>query len=111
MRDRFRAFKDVLKPDTMTGMPYPQTVAVTVGSERLSGCGGDPAARLKAAGIKAHVAGENVANANSLENAHRALWASPSHRGNLLLDQFTRVGVSVIRAPDGMVWVTQMFAG
>jgi uncharacterized protein YkwD len=73
--------------------------------------GGDPAARLKAAGIKAHVAGENVANANSLENAHRALWASPSHRGNLLLDQFTRVGVSVIRAPDGMVWVTQMFAG
>ncbi len=73
--------------------------------------GGDPAARLKAAGIKAHVAGENVANANSLENAHRALWASPSHRGNLLLDQFKRVGVSVLRAPDGMVWVTQMFAG
>jgi uncharacterized protein YkwD len=73
--------------------------------------GGDPSARIKAAGIKAHIAGENVASAGSLENAHRALWASPSHRGNLLLDKFTRVGVGVVRAPDGMVWVTEMFSG
>lgn len=72
---------------------------------------GDPAVRIKAAGIKAHIAGENVASAGSLENAHRALWASPSHRGNLLLDKFTRVGVAVVRAPDGMVWVTEMFSG
>lgn len=72
---------------------------------------GDPAARIKAAGIKAHVAGENVASAGSLENAHRALWASPSHRGNLLLDKFTHVGVAVVRARDGMVWVTEMFSG
>jgi len=72
---------------------------------------GDPAARIKAAGIKAHLAGENVASAGSLENAHRALWASPSHRGNLLLDKFTRVGVAVVRAPDGTVWVTEMFSG
>jgi len=72
---------------------------------------GDPAARLRAAGVSAHVAGENVATASTLENAHRALWASPSHRGNMLLDQFTRVGVSVVRAADGMVWVTEMFSG
>jgi uncharacterized protein YkwD len=72
---------------------------------------GDPAARLRAAGVAAHVAGENVATASTLENAHRALWASPSHRGNLLLNQFTRVGVAVVRGPDGMVWVTEMFSG
>jgi uncharacterized protein YkwD len=72
---------------------------------------GDPSARLRAAGVIAHVAGENVAAASTLENAHRALWASPSHRGNLLFDQFTRVGVAVVRAPDGMVWVTEMFSG
>ncbi len=72
---------------------------------------GDPAARLRAAGVSAHVAGENVAAASTLENAHRALWASPSHRGNLLLDQFTHVGVAVLRAADGMVWVTEMFSG
>ncbi len=72
---------------------------------------GDPAARLRAAGVSAHVAGENVATASTLENAHRALWASPSHRGNLLLDQFTHVGVAVVRGPDKMVWVTEMFSG
>ena len=72
---------------------------------------GDPSARLRAAGVSAHVAGENVATASTLENAHRALWASPSHRGNLLLDQFTHVGVAVVRAADGMVWVTEMFSG
>jgi uncharacterized protein YkwD len=73
--------------------------------------GGDPTARIRAAGIKAHIAGENVASAGSLENAHRVLWASPSHRGNLLLDKFTHVGVAVVRAADGMVWVTEMFSG
>lgn len=73
--------------------------------------GGDPAVRLKAAGIFARVAGENCASASSPENAHRALWASPSHRGNLLLAQFTKVGVAVVRSPDGTVWVTEMFAG
>lgn len=73
--------------------------------------GGDPRARLEAAGISASVAGENVASAGTLENAHRALWASPSHRGNLLLERFTRVGIAVVQGADGAVWVTEMFAG
>jgi uncharacterized protein YkwD len=73
--------------------------------------GGDPTVRLKAAGILARVAGENCASASSPENAHRALWASPSHRGNLLLGQFTKVGVAVVRSADGTVWVTEIFAG
>lgn len=72
---------------------------------------GDPSVRLRAAGVLARVAGENVATARTLERAHRALWASPSHRGNLLLDEFTRVGVAAVRAPDGMVWVTELFSG
>jgi len=70
---------------------------------------GDPPARLEAAGIKARISGENVASASSLENAHRALWASPSHRGNLLLERFGHVGVAVARGPDGTVWVTETF--
>jgi uncharacterized protein YkwD len=72
---------------------------------------GTPSARVRAAGVIVHEVGENVAVAGSLENAHRVLWASPSHRGNLLRAQFTRVGVAVVRAADGMVWVTEMFAG
>ena len=39
---------------------------------------GDPAVRLRDAGVNARVAGENVAAASSLANAHRALWASPA---------------------------------
>lgn len=73
--------------------------------------GGDLMERLQSAGIRVRMAGENCASARSPEHAHRAVWASPSHRGNLLLDQFTKVGISVVKSPDGTVWVTEMFAG
>ncbi|MDC0749170.1 CAP domain-containing protein [Polyangium mundeleinium] len=73
--------------------------------------GGDPRKRIEAAGIQAAIAGENVASASSLPNAHRALWASPSHRGNLLLERFSRVGVAVSRGTDGSYWVTELFSG
>lgn len=72
---------------------------------------GDLRARLNAAGLRARIAGENVASARSLENAHRALWSSPSHRENLLLTRFSRIGVAVVRAPDGSVWVAEVLAG
>jgi uncharacterized protein YkwD len=72
---------------------------------------GDPAQRIKAAGAKASIAGENVASAASSQNAHRALWASPSHRSNMLSGEFTRVGVAVVKDTEGRVWVTQLFAG
>jgi uncharacterized protein YkwD len=72
---------------------------------------GDLVVRLQAAGVSVRLAGENVATAGTLEHAHRALWASPSHRGNMLLDQFNHVGVAVLRGADGTVWVTEMFSG
>ncbi|WP_437588493.1 CAP domain-containing protein [Sorangium sp. So ce1000] len=72
---------------------------------------GDPAVRLKAAGYEATIAGENVASSSTAEGAHRAIWASPSHRGNLLERRYRRTGVAVVRDPSGRVWVTQLFAG
>ncbi|XXT18092.1 CAP domain-containing protein [Sorangium sp. So ce429] len=72
---------------------------------------GDPAVRLKAVGYKATIAGENVASSSTTEGAHRAIWASPSHRGNLLDRRYGRTGVAVVRDPSGRVWVTQLFAG
>lgn len=72
---------------------------------------GDPAARIGASSVQARITGENVASAATVEAAHRALWASPSHRGNLLFHQFSRVGLAVVRAPDGAVWVTELFTG
>ncbi|WP_433930258.1 CAP domain-containing protein [Sorangium cellulosum] len=72
---------------------------------------GDPAVRLKAAGYKATIAGENVASSSTTEGAHRAIWASPSHRGNLLDRRYGRTGVAVVRDASGRVWVTQLLAG
>lgn len=73
--------------------------------------GGDLRARIEASGVRTNIAGENLASAKTVQNAHRALWASPSHRDNLLRARFSRIGVAAQRAPDGTVWVTQVFAG
>ena len=71
---------------------------------------GSPLARLARAGISPHSAGENVAHALTLRRAHRALWASPSHRGNLLDPRFDTVGVGMARDEDGSVWLCEVFA-
>jgi uncharacterized protein YkwD len=41
--------------------------------------------------------------------AHQSLMDSPGHRANILNPRFTRVGVGVYTAPDGQMWVTEMF--
>jgi heat shock protein HslJ len=41
------AVKSEVCVDTMTGMPRPQQVTVTLGNKRLTGCGGDPASLLQ----------------------------------------------------------------
>jgi uncharacterized protein YkwD len=72
---------------------------------------GSPVDRLRAAGLDARDFGENVAHAQSIALAHRALWASPSHRANLLGGDFDRVGVGVARDERGDAWITETFAG
>jgi uncharacterized protein YkwD len=42
-------------------------------------------------------AGENVAVATNVKDAHRALMSSPPHRENLLSPKFNRVGFAVVR--------------
>jgi uncharacterized protein YkwD len=71
---------------------------------------GNPLTRLARAGITPYSAGENVAHALTLRRAHRALWASPSHRGNLLDPRFDSVGVGIARDDDGSVWLCEVFA-
>jgi uncharacterized protein YkwD len=71
---------------------------------------GGPIDRLRRAGVEAVRPGENVAHARTVERAHRVLWASPSHRGNLLDPGFSKLGVGVARGPDGSVWVSEVFA-
>jgi hypothetical protein len=71
---------------------------------------GDPKERIDRAGMAAGEVGENVAHAANVALAHRALWSSPSHRSNMLERRFDRVGVGTVTAPDGSVWVTELFA-
>jgi uncharacterized protein YkwD len=71
---------------------------------------GDPAQRVQNANIFATRIGENVAHAESVVLAHRALHASPSHRENLLRPEFTKAGFAVIEDPDGSAWVCELFA-
>ncbi|HEX4340120.1 MAG TPA: CAP domain-containing protein [Polyangiaceae bacterium] len=70
---------------------------------------GGPLERLRRNGLAAAIAGENVAHESSVVRAHRALWASPSHRGNLLDTRFASLGVGVAPDHDGAVWVCEIF--
>jgi hypothetical protein len=69
---------------------------------------GDPPARLAAAGITAE-SGENVARAKNIRAAHRALWASPSHRGNLIARRWDTLGIGIAKDDDGSVWLCELF--
>ncbi len=71
---------------------------------------GDPGARVQAAGLSWRALGENVAHGATLTLAHRALWASPSHRANMLRRDFEHVGVAAVRDERGDVWVVETFA-
>lgn len=70
---------------------------------------GDPAERLQNAGLSARESGENVAHAQTVLLAHRALWQSPSHRANLEHAGYDAFGVAVLDDPDGSVWACELF--
>jgi hypothetical protein len=85
---------------------------------------GSPLDRVVRGQVRAFRVGENVAHTSTLAAAHRALWNSPSHRGNLLDMSFDAVGVGVVveeaPGPGGAasardpalrsVWVCELFA-
>ena len=70
---------------------------------------GSPFDRLKAAGIAYSRAGENLAYAQSVAVAHRALMESPGHRENILRPEFSRIGIGVINAGIYGRMFTQLF--
>jgi uncharacterized protein YkwD len=71
---------------------------------------GDLRARFEAADLDAREIGENVARAETVALAHRALHASPSHRMNLLRADYTHIGVAAVRGADGAVYACEVFA-
>lgn len=66
--------------------------------------------RLAAAGVRTLVHGENVARAANIVRVHRVLWASPSHRANLIDGTYTDWGVGVAADGNGQLWACEVFA-
>jgi uncharacterized protein YkwD len=54
---------------------------------------------------------ENVAYSSSAAAVNDLFWGSSSHRDNILRASVTMAGVGAVRASDGTLWVTVMFAG
>ena len=55
--------------------------------------------RLERAGVTVTLCGENVAEADTADGAHRVLMDSPAHRANMLRADFTHVGIGVAMRP------------
>lgn len=73
-----------------------------------------PTDRLKAAGYNVYSAwGENIGKgaAGTTVTAMVAAWiASPEHHENLVRASFSQIGVAIVVAPNGTVYMVQEFA-
>lgn len=70
--------------------------------------GNDPFDRMKAARIPYEAAGENLALAPTVDEAHTGLMTSPDHRANILRAEFDEVGIGTYEGPYGLMF-TQVF--
>ncbi len=66
--------------------------------------------RLRAAGLRPELAGENLALAAGAAEVHSGLMGSEGHRANILDPRFRSVGIAVVEGPLGLMTV-QVFSG
>jgi len=71
--------------------------------------GQDPFDRMRKAGVQFSTAGENLALAQTVEQAHEGLMKSPGHRANILQRQFGRVGIGIMDGGIYGLMVSQEF--
>jgi uncharacterized protein YkwD/uncharacterized membrane protein required for colicin V production len=71
---------------------------------------GSPFDRMRRAGIRFVIAGENLAYAPNVQIAHEGLMNSPGHRANILRPEFGTVGIGVIRSDFRGSMFTQVFS-
>ncbi len=68
--------------------------------------------RLRVAGVRFTVVGENLANVSHSSDparvAHQLLMGNAVHRSNILDPRFSEVGVGVAQSGD-VYWITQIF--
>jgi uncharacterized YkwD family protein len=72
---------------------------------------GSPFDMMKKAGVTYRTAGENLAGASTVQQAHSGLMNSSGHRANILNPNFTHIGIGAVKGGRyGAMW-TQMFIG
>ena len=71
--------------------------------------GRDPFDRMKAAGIRYSVAGENLALGQTLKICHEGLMNSPGHRANILNPSYGRVGIGILDGGAHGLMIAQEF--
>jgi uncharacterized protein YkwD len=70
--------------------------------------GRDPFERLREAAVAYQAAGENLAIAPTVTEAHEALMTSAQHRANILRERFDEIGIGIVEGPYGLM-CTQVF--
>lgn len=72
---------------------------------------GDPFTMMTNAGISYRTAGENLAGAPTVDQAHSALMSSAGHRQNILNPNYNKIGVGVANGGSYGKMFTQLFIG
>lgn len=70
---------------------------------------GDPAQRVREAGVSTTRVAENIARHSTTSGAQDSILASDAHRAQVLDPNFTHIGLAAVSAPDG-IYVTQVMA-
>jgi uncharacterized protein YkwD/photosystem II stability/assembly factor-like uncharacterized protein len=75
--------------------------------------GRTPKDRFNAAGIEWRALAENIAINRTVTDAENDLMDEPrfqkNHRGNILNPEYTEVGIGIVQAPNGDLYITQDF--
>lgn len=72
---------------------------------------GSPFDMMKAQGITYRYAGENLAGAQTVQQAHTNLMNSTGHRANILNTNYTKIGIGVVRGGPYGLMISQEFTG
>jgi uncharacterized protein YkwD len=65
--------------------------------------------RLNVAGVWYASCAENVGKTVTVTNAHRGFMESELHRKNILTEEYTHLGIGILKGADGFLYVTQNF--
>lgn len=68
-----------------------------------------PGDRIRAAGVRYTVAGENLALGQTLKICHKGLMNSPGHRANILHPSYGRLGIGILDGGIHGLMITQNF--